>query len=188
MITTNDFKTGVTIQSEGNLWLVIEFQHVKPGKGSAFVRSKLRNLRTGAVIDKTWRAGEKVATAHIDKSKMIYSYSMGDTYVFMDNETYEQVEIEKKQIEYQLNFIIEGMEVNVITFEGEILGVDIPEKVVLQVTQADPAVKGNTATNATKDCVVETGFSLQVPLFVNEGDSILINTNTGKYDKRADKQ
>ena len=185
MITTNDFKTGITIQSEGNLWLVIEFQHVKPGKGSAFVRSKLRNLRTGAVIDKTWRAGEKVATAHIDKSKMIYSYAMGETYVFMDNETYEQVEIDKASIEYQLNFIIEGMEVQVISFEGEILGVEIPEKVTLEVTQSDPAVKGNTATNATKDAVVETGYKLQVPLFVNQGDKVIINTNTGKYDKRA---
>jgi elongation factor P len=185
MITTNDFKTGITIQSDGNLWLVIEFQHVKPGKGSAFVRSKLRNLRTGAVIDKTWRAGEKVATAHIEKNSMVYSYNMGETYVFMNSETYEQVEIPKNQIEYQLNFIIEGMEVNVISFEGEILGVDIPEKVALTVTKADPAVKGNTATNATKDCEVETGFFLQVPLFVNEGDKVIINTNTGKYDKRG---
>lgn len=185
MITTNDFKTGVTIQSEGNLWQVIEFQHVKPGKGSAFVRSKLRNLRTGAVIDKTWRAGEKVATAHIDKEKMAYLYAMGDTCVFMNNETYEQIEIPAGNIEYQLNFIIEGMEVNVISFEGEILSVDIPEKVTLTVTQADPAVKGNTAQSATKDCVVETGFMLQVPLFINEGDKIVINTNTGKYDTRA---
>ncbi len=185
MITTNNFKTGVTIQSEGNLWLVIEFQHVKPGKGPAFVRSKLRNLRSGAVVDKTWRAGEKVATAHIDKSKMTYSYAMGDTIVFMDDETYETVEIERKNIEYQLNFIIEGNQVNVISFEGEILGVDIPEKVTLEVTEAAPAVKGNTATNATKDCVVETGFKLQVPLFVNPGDKVIINTNTGKYDKRA---
>jgi len=185
MITTNDFKTGITIQSEGNLWLVIEFQHVKPGKGSAFVRSKLRNLRTGAVIDKTWRAGEKVATAHIDKDKMAYSYSMGETHVFMNNDTYEQIEILAKQIEYQLNFIVEGMEVNVISFEGEILGVDIPEKVTLEVTEADPAVKGNTAQSATKDCVVETGYKLQVPLFVNRGDKIVVNTSTGKYDTRA---
>lgn len=185
MISTNDFKTGITIQSDGNLWLVIEFQHVKPGKGSAFVRSKLRNLRTGAVIDKTWRAGEKVAPAHIDKSSMIYSYAMGDIHVFMDNQTYEQVEIRKESIENQLNFIIEGMEVNVISFEGEILGVDIPEKVTLKVTESDPAVKGNTATSATKDCVVETGYKLQVPLFINEGDSLIINTNTGKYDKRG---
>ena len=185
MVSTNNFKTGVTIQYEGNLYMVMEFQHVKPGKGPAFVRSKLRNLRTQGILDKTWRAGEKVATAHIDKSKMIYSYAMGETHVFMDNETYEQVEIQQKQIEYQLNFIIEGMEVNVVSFEGEILGVDIPEKVVLEVTKADPAVKGNTAQSATKDCEVETGFFLQVPLFVNEGDKILINTNTGKYDKRA---
>lgn len=185
MTSTNDFKTGMTIQSEGNLWLVIEFQHVKPGKGSAFVRSKLRNLRTGAVVDKTWRAGEKVETAHIEKSKMAYLYAMGDTYVFMNNETYEQIEIPYSHIEYQLNFIIEGMEVNVISFNGEILGVDIPEKVALEVTEADPAVKGNTAQSATKDCVVETGFKLQVPLFVNKGDKIIINTNTGKYDTRA---
>jgi len=185
MITTNNFKTGMTIQSEGNLWSIIDFQHVKPGKGPAFVRSKLRNLRSGAVVDKTWRAGEKVATAHIDKEKMMYSYNMGETAVFMNNETYEQVEISMKNIEYQLNFVIEGMEVNVISFEGEILSVDIPEKVTLTVTQADPAVKGNTAQSATKDCVVETGFKLQVPLFVNEGDKIVINTNTGKYDTRA---
>lgn len=185
MITTNDFKTGVTIQNDGNLWLVIEFQHVKPGKGSAFVRSKLRNLRTGAVVDKTWRAGEKVATAHIDKDKMSYLYEMGDVCVFMNNDTYEQLEIPKKNIQHELNFIVEEFEVNVISFEGELLGVDIPEKVTLRVTQADPAVKGNTATTATKDCVVETGFKLQVPLFVKEGDKIVINTSTGKYDTRG---
>ncbi len=185
MTSSNDFKTGMTIQSDGHLWVILEFLHVKPGKGSAFVRSKLRNLRTGAVLEKTWRAGEKVQTAHIDKSKMSYLYAMGETHVFMNNETYEQVEIQQDSIEYQLNFIIEGMEVNVISFEGEILGVDIPEKVTLTVTEADPAVKGNTATNATKDCVVETGFKLQVPLFVNQGDKIVINTSTGKYDTRA---
>ena len=185
MTSSNDFKTGMTIQSDGNLWSIIEFQHVKPGKGPAFVRSKLRNLRTNAILDKTWRAGEKIATAHIDKDKMAYLYSMGDQHVFMNNESYEQVEIDASQIKQQLNFIIEGMEVNVISFEGEILGVDIPEKVTLLVTEADPAVKGNTATSATKDCIVETGFKLQVPLFVNKGDKIIINTNTGKYDTRA---
>lgn len=185
MISTNNFKTGVTIQHDGNLYTVIEFQHVKPGKGPAFVRSKLRNLRSGGILDKTWRAGEKVATAHIDKDKMNYSYKMGDTYVFMNNETYEQIEIDKKSIKHQLNFIIEGMDVLVISFDGEILGVDIPEKVTLTVTEADPAVKGNTAQTATKDCIVETGFMLQVPLFVERGDKIIINTNTGKYDTRA---
>ncbi len=185
LITTNDFKTGVTIQSDGELWMVLEFQHVKPGKGSAFVRSKLRNLRTGAVLDKTWRAGEKVATAHIDKNKMQYLYSAGDSCVFMNNETYEQVEIPIDRMKDQLNFIIEGMDVNIISFEGEILTVDIPEKVTLEVVEADPAVKGNTATNATKDCVVETGYKLQVPLFINPGDKIVISTSTGKYVSRA---
>ena len=131
MTSSNDFKTGMTIQSDGHLWLIIEFQHVKPGKGSAFVRSKLRNLRTGAILDKTWRAGEKVATAHIEKDKMAYLYAMGDTHVFMNNDNYEQVEISGDNLTEQLNFLIEGMDVNVISFEGEILGVDIPEKVTL---------------------------------------------------------
>ena len=185
MVSTNNFKNGITIQHDGNLYIVMEFQHVKPGKGPAFVRSKLRNMRTNGILDKTWRAGEKVETAHIDKNKMSYLYVMGDVHVFMNNEDYEQVEIAEKYITEQLNFIIEGMEVNVISFEGEILGVDIPEKVTLEVTHADPAVKGNTATTATKDAVVQTGFKLQVPLFVNQGDKIVINTNTGKYDTRA---
>ncbi len=185
MISTNSFKNGLTIQHDGNLYLIMEFQHVKPGKGPAFVRSKLRNLRSQGIIDKTWRAGEKVAPAHIDKDKMNYLYAMGEIHVFMNNETYEQVEIAEKSIKNQLNFIIEGAEVNVISFEGEILGVDIPEKVTLEITQAEPAVKGNTAQTATKDAVVQTGFKLQVPLFVNRGDKIVINTNTGKYDTRA---
>jgi elongation factor P len=185
MITTNEFKNGISIVSDGNLYTVMEFQHVKPGKGSAFVRSKLRNLRTNAVIDKTWRAGEKVEPAHIDKNKMSYIYSSGTAYVFMNNETYEQIEIPTAQLEYQMNFLIENMEVNVISYQGEILGVDLPEKVTLEVTVADPAVKGNTSTGATKDAEVETGFTLQVPLFINPGDKIVINTNTGKYDTRA---
>ncbi|MCF7926119.1 MAG: elongation factor P [Candidatus Izimaplasma sp.] len=185
MITTNQFKTGVTIQSDGDLWTVIEFQHVKPGKGSAFVRSKLRNMRTGAILNKTWRAGEKVETAHIDKFVMQYLYSNADMHVFMNNENYEQIEIPGDRIDRQLNFIVEGMEVEVISFEKEILGVEVPEKVTLEVTEADPAVKGNTAQSATKDCVVETGYMLQVPLFVEKGDQIIINTSTGEYDTRA---
>ena len=185
MTSTNNFKNGMTIKHDGNIYSIMEFQHVKPGKGPAFVRSKLRNLRTQGILDKTWRAGEKVENAHIDKDKMSYLYAMGDTYVFMNNDTYEQVEIPFKSIEIQLNFIIEGMEVNVISYETEIIGVDIPEKVTLEVTHADPAVKGNTATTATKDAIVQTGFKLQVPLFVNQGDKIVINTSTGKYDTRA---
>lgn len=185
MISTNSFKTGITIQHGGNIYMVMEFQHVKPGKGPAFVRSKLRNLRTHGILDKTWRAGEKVAPAHISKDKMNYLYAMDETHVFMNNETYEQLEIEQKTIKNQLNFIIEGTEVNVISFEGEIIGVDIPEKMTLEVTHADPAVKGNTATSATKDAILETGFKVQVPLFVKQGDKIVVNTSTGKYDTRA---
>ncbi|MCK5761456.1 MAG: elongation factor P [Candidatus Izimaplasma sp.] len=185
MVAAGEFRNGITFEMENNIYVIIEFQHVKPGKGPAFVRSKLRNLRTQGILDKTWRAGEKVAPAHIDKDKMSYLYAMGDIYVFMNNDTYEQIEIPFSSIERQLNFIIEGMEVNVISFEGEILGVDIPEKVTLVVTHADPAVKGNTAQTATKDAIVETGFKLQVPLFVNQGEKIVVNTNTGKYDTRA---
>ena len=185
MITTNDFKTGQTIQHDGNLYIVMEFLHVKPGKGSAFVRSKLRNLRTGAVIEKTWRAGEKVATAMIEKNKMQYLYANGDMHVFMNNETYEQIEIPKQNIEEQLNFLKEMMEVNVISFETEILGVDLPEKVALKVVEAAPGVKGNTVTNATKDAILETGYRVQVPLFIEEGDEIIVNTQTGKYSTKA---
>jgi elongation factor P len=185
MITTNDFKTGLTIQHEGNLFVVLEFLHVKPGKGSAFVRSKLRNLRSGAVIEKTWRAGEKVETAMIEKNKMQYLYANGDMYVFMNNETYEQIEIPQENITEQLNFLKEMMEVNVITFEREILGVDLPEKVALKVVEAAPGVKGNTVTNATKDAILETGYKLQVPLFIEVDDEIIVNTQTGKYSTKA---
>jgi elongation factor P len=185
MITTNDFKTGQTIQHDGNLYVVLEFQHVKPGKGSAFVRSKLRNLRTGSVTDKTWRAGEKVETAMIEKNKMQYSYNDSDMYIFMDLETYEQLQIPKEKIEYQLNFLKEMMEVNVIMFENEILGVDLPEKVTLKVVDTVPGVRGNTVTNATKDATLETGYLLQVPLFIENGDEIIVSTQTGKYNTKA---
>ncbi|MFP4286629.1 MAG: elongation factor P [Candidatus Izemoplasmataceae bacterium] len=185
MITTNDFKTGLTIQHEGNLFVVLEFLHVKPGKGSAFVRSKLRNLRTGAVIEKTWRAGEKVETAMIEKNKMQYLYANGDMHVFMNNETYDQIEIPQENITEQLNFLKEMMEVNVITFDKEILGVDLPEKVALKVVEAAPGVKGNTVTNATKDAILETGYKLQVPLFIEVDDEIIVNTQTGKYSTKA---
>ncbi len=168
MISTNDFKTGMTIDYEGNLFQVIEFQHVKPGKGQAFVRSKLRNLRTGAVIDNTFNAGEKVKRAHIEKATMQFLYSMGDEYVFMNNETYEQLEIPVAQLEKEKNFLVE-----------------VPEKVTLEVVECEPGVKGNTASNATKSATVSTGYSLQVPLFVEVGDKLIINTNDGRYVSRG---
>ncbi len=185
MTTSNDFKTGLTIQHDGNIYTVLEFQHVKPGKGAAFVRSKLRNLRSGAVIEKTWRAGEKVATAMIEKTKMQYLYASGDQHVFMNQETYEQLEINAKQIEYELNFLKETMEISIISFEQELLGVDLPEKVALVVSETVPGVRGNTVSNTTKDAVLETGLKLQVPLFINEGDEIIVNTHTGKYSTKA---
>jgi elongation factor P len=185
MITTNDFKTGQTIESEGQLYVIMDFQHVKPGKGSAFVRSKLRNLRSGAVTEKTWRAGEKVQPAMIDKQKMQFLYINGENYVFMNNETYEQIEVPVAQIDYEKNFLIETMEVNIISFQNEILGVDLPEKVTLTVSETVPGVRGNTVTNATKDAILETGYRVQVPLFIEEGEKIIVNTSTGKYSTKA---
>jgi len=185
MISTSDFKTGLTIEYDGKLFSIIEFQHVKPGKGPAFVRTKLRNLRSGAVIDKTFSAGEKMERAHIEKSSMQFSYPMGDVYVFMNNDTYEQMEIPVKQIEHEKNFLLENMEVKVMQYAGELLGVEVPEKVTLEVTECEPGVKGNTASNATKSATVSTGYSLQVPLFVNEGDKLIINTSTGAYVSRG---
>ncbi len=185
MISSNDFKTGVTIEYNGQIWQVIEFQHVNPGKGAAFVRTKLRNLRTRSVVDKTFRSGEKMQKAHIDKQEMVYSYSMSDIYVFMNNETYEQVEIQVDSLGDAVNFLIEGMNVTITMYQNEIIGVQIPEKVTLEVIEADPGVKGNTAANATKNAKLETGFLIQVPLFVEPGNKIVINTSTGKYDTRA---
>lgn len=185
MISTNDFKTGQTIENDGQLYVIMEFQHVKPGKGSAFVRSKLRNLRSGAVTEKTWRAGEKVQPAMIDKQKMQFLYVSGENYVFMNNETYEQIEVPVAQIEYEKNFLVETMEVNIISFQNEILGVDLPEKVTLTVSETVPGVRGNTVTNATKDAVLETGYKVQVPLFIEEGEKIIVNTSTGKYSTKA---
>ena len=140
MISSNDFKTGMTIDYEGNLFQIIEFQHVKPGKGQAFVRSKLRNLRSGAVIDNTFNAGEKVKRAHVEKSTMQFLYSMGDEYVFMNNETYEQIELTAAQLEQEKNFLVDGMEVKVMSYNGEILGVEVPEKVTLEVVECEPGV------------------------------------------------
>lgn len=185
MVSSNDFKNGMTIKYDGNIYLILEFMHVKPGKGGAFVRTKLRNMRTGAVIDYTFNAAEKVERAMIDKVKMQYIYDAGQALVFMNNETYEQVEISKAQLEYEMKFIIEGMNVEIVYCEGEILGINLPDKVTLKVTKCDPAVKGDTKTNALKDAYVETGLLVKVPMFVNEGDSIIVSTATGKYDSRA---
>lgn len=163
MISVNDFKTGLTIEVDNGIWQVMEFQHVKPGKGAAFVRSKLRNLRTGAIQEKTFRAGEKVAKAHIENRRMQYLYASGDTHTFMDNETYEQLELQTAQIEYELKFLKENMEVHVISYESETLGVEVPNTVILEVVETEPGIKGDTASGGTKPATLETGLTVQVP-------------------------
>lgn len=185
MISTSDFKTGLTIEYQDSIYTIVEFQHVKPGKGQAFVRTKLRNLRTGALTDFSFAAGEKMEQAAIEKKKMQYLFNSSDSYTFMDMETFEQLELPAERLEYEKNFMLEGMEVIVIDYKGEVLGVQLPEKVALEVIQADPGVRGNTAANATKDAIVETGLRVQVPLFVNQGDRIIVSTFDGKYSSRA---
>ncbi len=185
MISTNDFKTGQTIGFDGNIFQVIEFMHVKPGKGSAFVRTKLRNLRTGAVIDHTFNSGTKVERAQIDKISMQYLYANGDMHVFMNNETYEQIDIPQFQIENELKYIYESMVVDVMFYDGkEILGVNLPDKVALEVTETVPGVKGDTKTNALKDAIMQTGLLVKVPMFIEQGEKIIVNTNDGSYVSR----
>lgn len=184
MISVNDFKTGTTIEYEDNIWQVIEFQHVKPGKGAAFVRSKLRNLRNGNIQEKTFRAGEKVKRAHIEHKKMQYLYASGDTHAFMDVNTYEQIELQASQIEYELNFIKENMAVDIVMFDGEIIGLDLPNNVELEVTETEPGLKGDTVSGGSKSATLETGLVVQVPLFINQGDVLVISTSDSKYVSR----
>ena len=185
MISVNEFKNGLTIEVDGELWRVVEFQHVKPGKGSAFVRSKLKNLRTGAVQEKTFRAGEKVNQAQIDRKKMQYLYAEGDNYVFMDTNTYEQLELPGSQIEEELKYMKENMVVSIIMFGTETLGVELPNTVDLEVKETEPGIKGDTSSGGSKPATMETGLVVQVPFFVSEGDVLTINTSDGTYISRA---
>ena len=184
MINVNDFKTGMTISYEGNLYQVLDFQHVKPGKGAAIVKAKLKNLRTGSIAEQTFNAGSKVPTAHVDKTKMQFLYADGDNYSFMNMITYEQVDINKKQIENEVKFLKEGLEVLLFFYESELLGIELPEKVDYTITQTEPAVKGNTVTGATKDAIIETGLLVKVPLFIENGEEIIVSTKDGKYVSR----
>jgi len=184
MINVNDFKTGVTINYEGNLYQVLEFQHVKPGKGAAIVKAKLRNLRTGSIAEYTFNSGIKVPTAHVEKQKMQFLYSTGDAYSFMNMETYEQVELNKSQIENEVKYLKEGLEVLIFFYESEMLGIELPEKIDFRITETEPAIKGNTATNATKDAIIETGLLVKVPLFIEQGEEIIVSTKDGKYVSR----
>ena len=184
-ININDIKNGMTIIMDNNLYQIVEFQHVKPGKGSAFVRMKLRNLRTGSITEDTYNTNIKIQKAHIDRMPMQYLYSAGDNYVFMNNDTYEQVEISTKVLGDQVKFIKEGLDITVDYYEGEILGITLPEKIEYEVIATEPAVKGNTTNNAQKDATIETGYVVKVPLFINQGERIIISTKDGKYSSRA---
>ena len=184
MINTNDFKTGLTITYEGSLYQVLEFQHVKPGKGAAIVKTKLKNLRTGSIVEQTFNSGIKVPTAHVDKIKMQYLYNDGNMYSFMNMNTYEQVEIDKSQISNEVKFLKEGLEVILYFYENEMLGIELPEKIDFKIIQTEPAVKGNTATNATKDAIIETGYLVKVPLFIEQDEEIIVSTKDGKYVSR----
>ena len=184
MINVNDFKTGVTINYDGNLYQVLEFQHVKPGKGAAIVKAKLKNLRTGSIAEYSFNAGIKIPTAHVSKISMQYLYNTGDSYSFMNMETYEQIDIDKSQISEEVKYLKEGLEVVLIFFENEMLGIELPEKIDYRITNTEPAIKGNTATNATKDAIIETGMLVKVPLFIEEGEEIIVSTKDGKYVSR----
>lgn len=184
-ISVNDFKNGLTIEVKDGIWRVVEFQHVKPGKGSAFVRSKLKNLRTGAVQEMTFRSTAKVEKANIESKKMQYLYADGENHVFMDTATYEQLTIPADEIKEQLKYLKENMEVSVMMYNGETIGVDIPNTVDLKVTETEASIKGDTQSGGSKPATMETGLVVQVPFFVNEGDMLTINTQDGTYISRA---
>ncbi|MBF8378722.1 elongation factor P [Alicyclobacillus mali] len=185
MISSNDFRNGTTIEYDGSVWRVIEFMHVKPGKGSAFVRTKLKNVKTGAIREMTFRAGEKVPRARIETREMQYLYNDGENYTFMDTETYEQINIPRAQLEYELNFLKENMNCFIVQYQGEIIGIDLPNTVELEVTDTEPGIRGDTATGGSKSATVETGYTLQVPFFINVGDKVVIDTRSGEYVSRA---
>lgn len=185
MISVNDFKTGLTIVVDNDLFSVVDFQHVKPGKGAAFVRTKLKNLRNGNLVEKTFRAGENVGRAHVENRETQYLYSAGSEHTFMDTETYDQFTLPSSQLEWELKFLKENMLVHIVSYQGEILGINLPNSVDLKVTETEPGIKGNTATGATKNATLESGLTVQVPLFINEGDVLTIDTRDGKYVSRA---
>lgn len=185
MIAAGDFRNGVTIEFEGNIYQIIEFQHVKPGKGAAFVRTKLKNIKSGGVVEKTFRPTEKCPKAHVERTEMQYLYSDGDLYNFMNNETYDQIALSADVIGDSMKFVKENETVKVMSHNGDVFAVEPPLNVELLITECEPGVKGDTATGATKPCTVETGATVYVPLFVNQGDMIKVDTRTGEYLSRV---
>ena len=185
MINVNDIKNGLTVKIDNNIYTVVEFQHVKPGKGSAFVRTKLKNLRTGATTEITFNAGVKIETARVEKQNMQFLYNQGNTYYFMNMQTYDQVELDKSSLGDDVKFLKENLEVIISFYEGEVMGVILPDKIEYLITKSDPGVKGNTTSTAMKDAELETGMVVKVPMIISEGERILVSTIDGKYVSRA---
>src|SRR5262245_53863547 len=184
-ISTNDFKTGMTLQLDNGLWSIVDFQHVKPGKGGAFVRSRLKNVRTGQVVDRTFNAGVRVEQAMIDKRDMQFLYRDGDDYVFMDNESYEQMHVPPKTLGGAQHYLVEQMTANVQMFDAEIVGLDLPAAVELTIAETEPGIQGDRVSGAKKPATLQTGLVIQVPLFVNIGDRVKVDTRTGEYITRV---
>ena len=185
MVTAGDFRNGMTFEEDGNVMQIIEFQHVKPGKGAAFVRTKVKNVITGAVVEKSYNPSAKFPTAFVERKDMQYSYSDGELYHFIDQETYEDVPVNASEVGDNFKFVKEEMVCKVLSYKGKVFGVEPPNFVELTVTQTDPGFAGNTATNATKPATLETGAEIRVPLFINEGELIRIDTRTGEYMERV---
>ena len=185
MVSAGDFRNGVTFEMDGNVLQIVEFQHVKPGKGAAFVRAKVKNVITGSVIERTFNPSEKFPTAFVERKDMEYSYSDGDLYYFMDLENYELIPINESELSDNFKFVKENMVCRILSYKGKVFGVEPPNFVDLQVTKTDPGFKGDTATNTTKPATLETGAEVKVPLFIDEGEMIQIDTRTGEYLGRS---
>ena len=185
MITAGDFKKGITFEMDNGVWTIVDFQHVKPGKGAAFVRTKIKNVMTGAVLERTWNPSDKMAKAHIDTREMQYMYNDGDLYYFMDTENYEQIPMTLDQVEDTIPFVKENTNVTVRFFKGAPFSVSAPNFVELEVTETEPGFKGDTASTTTKPATLETGYVVQVPLFIEVGNMLRIDTRDGQYMERA---
>ena len=185
MISTNQFKTGMALVMDGELCLLMEFQHVKPGKGAAFVRTKLKNVKTGAIRDRTFDAGEKFQDAFIEKRNLQFQYRAGETYHFMDLETYEERVFQADELGDSIHYLLENSEVRGELFEGRLIGLELPTAVVLKIVESDPGLRGDTSKSAMKPAILETGFKIQVPLFIEPGERIKVDTRTGEYIGRA---
>lgn len=188
MIDVNDLRPGVTFELDGEVWIVISFLHVKPGKGSAFVRTKIRNIETGNVIERTFRAGEKVKEAYVERKEFQYMYNDGTTYYFMDNKSYEQIELPEEFIGDEKYYLKEGMNIQVLYYKDRAIGVELPNYVDLEVVETEPGFKGDTAQGGSKPAVLETGLKIQVPLFIEKGEIIRVDTRTGEYLERVGKK